>query len=117
MKTVAPLSKSMLLIICFCLLIAAGTAESQRRGGGKPKQQTASKAAGLVDEADKLADDKKYAEAIETYKIAIRLDPNYLPAFGGLGDAYLNSGNSNQAKAAYKEQVRLPPNDADAQYD
>ena len=38
--------------------------------------------------ADKLADDKKYAEAIETYKIAIRLDANYAPAYGGLGDAY-----------------------------
>lgn len=117
MKTVAPLSKSMLLIICFVLLIASNAAEAQRRGGGKPKQQTASKAAGLVDEADKLADDKKYAEAIETYKIAIRLDPNYPPAFGGLGDAYLNSGNSQQAEVAYKEQVRLAPNDADAQYD
>src|SRR4029077_17376812 len=80
-------------------------------------KQTASKAAGLVDEGDKLADDKKYADAIDTYKIAIRLDPNYAPAFGGLGDAYLNSGNSQQAEVAYKEQVRLAPNDAEAQYD
>jgi Flp pilus assembly protein TadD len=93
------------------------TATAQRRGRGKPQKQAVSKASGLVDEADKLADDKKYAEAIETYKIAIRLDPNYSPAFGGLGDAYLNSGNSQQAEVAYKEQVRLAPNDAEAQYD
>jgi tetratricopeptide (TPR) repeat protein/uncharacterized caspase-like protein len=117
MKTTAPLSKSILLLAALALLIATGTTSAQRRGRGKPQKQAVSKAAGLVDEADKLADDKKYAEAIETYKIAIRLDPNYPPAFGGLGDAYLNSGNSQQAEVAYKEQVRLAPNDADAQYD
>ncbi len=115
MKTIAPLSKSILLIVCVALLLATGTSNAQRRG--KTQKQAVSKASGLVDEADKLADDKKYAEAIETYKIAIRLDPNYAPAFGGLGDAYLNSGNSQQAEVAYKEQVRLAPNDADAQYD
>jgi tetratricopeptide (TPR) repeat protein len=113
----APLSKSILLIISLVFLISTGTANAQRRGRGKPQKQTVSKAAGLVEEADKLADDKKYADAIETYKIAIRLDPNYSPAFGGLGDAYLNSGNSQQAEVAYKEQVRLAPNEADAQYD
>src|SRR3954469_21465275 len=117
MKTIAPLSKSILLITCFAILTATGTTNAQRRGRGTPQKQTVSKAAGLVDAADKLADDKKYAEAIDTYKIAVRLDPNYAPAFGGLGDAYLNSGNSQQAEVAYKEEVRLAPNDADAQYD
>ena len=96
MKTTAPLSKSILLITCFVLLITSVTADGQGRGRGKSQKQTVSKAAGLVDEADKLAEDKKYAEAIETYKIAIRLDANYAPAYGGLGDAYLNSGNSQQ---------------------
>jgi len=117
MKLSAPLSKSIFLIISLVLVFSTSTTNAQRRGRGKPQKQTVSKATGLVDEADKLADDKKYAEAIETYKIAIRLDPNYSPAFGGLGDAYLNSGNSQQAEVAYKEQVRLAPNDADAQYD
>src|SRR6266536_3792650 len=110
----APFSKSMLLLIVCSFLCLSGTSSAQRRDRAtKP----VSKAAGLVDEADKLAGDKKYPDAIETYKIAIRLDPNYAPAFGGLGDAYFNSGNSEQALAAYKEQVRLAPNDADAQYD
>src|SRR5581483_11469580 len=56
-------------------------------------------------------------EAIDAYKLAIRLDPNYSPAFGGLGDAYLNSGNSQEAEKAYKEQVRLAPSDPQAQFD
>ena len=70
-----------------------------------------------MEEADKMADDKKWSEAIDAYKIAVRLDANYAPAYGGLGDAYFNSGNSEQALAAYKEQARLAPNDAQAQFD
>ena len=117
MKIQASFSKSILLILIVCAF-AFGTFPSfaQRRGRA-PQKQSVSKAAGLVDEADKLADDKKYPEAIDAYKLAIRLDPNYAPAFGGLGDAYLNSGNSQQAETAYKEQVRLAPSDAQAQFD
>jgi tetratricopeptide (TPR) repeat protein/uncharacterized caspase-like protein len=101
-----------ILIVC---LFAVLTSHAQKRRGAQ--QKSVSKAAGLVEEADKLTDDKKYAEAIEAYKLAIRLDANYAPAYGGLGDAYFNSGNSEQALTAYKEQARLAPNDADAQYD
>src|SRR2546421_5819333 len=115
MKPTAPVLKSTLLLVVF-LFSSAMTVDAQRRGRA-PQRQSVSKAAGLVDEADKLADDKKYPEAIEVYKLATRLDPNYAPAFGGLGDAYLNSGNSQQAESAYKEQVRLAPNDAEAQFD
>src|SRR5216684_3021678 len=110
----APFSKSILLLVVCSFLCLSVSISAQRRDRA-PK--SASKAAGLVDEADKLAEDKKYPDAIDTYKIAIRLDPNYAPAFGGLGDAYFNSGNSEQALVAYKEQVRLAPNDAQAQYD
>ena len=113
--TTASFSKSILLLLGVSLLVLQ-TVDGQKRGRA-PQRQAVSKAAGLVDEADKLADDKKYPEAIEAYKLAIRLDPNYSPAFGGLGDAYLNSGNSQEAEKAYKEQVRLTPNDAQAQFD
>jgi len=117
MKIVTPLSKSILLLIVSALLFSSAPLNSraQKRGGGP--QKSASRAAGLVDEADKMADEKKWPEAIDAYKLAIRLDANYAPAYGGLGDAYFNSGNSEQALVAYKEQVRLAPNDATAQYD
>jgi uncharacterized caspase-like protein/Flp pilus assembly protein TadD len=117
MKIVPPSSKSMLLLIVCALLSSSAPLSSygQKRGG--TPQKSASRAAGLVEEADKMADDKKWPEAIDAYKLAIRLDANYAPAYGGLGDAYLNSGNSELALAAYKEQVRLAPNDATAQYD
>lgn len=112
-----PTSKSIVLIVVLALLFSlAAPAFGQKRGRG-PQKTSVSRAAGLVEEADKLADERKYPEAIDAYKLAIRLDANYAPAFGGLGDCYFNSGNSEQALAAYKEQARLAPNDADAQYD
>ncbi len=117
MKMHASVSKSILLsLIVFAFVFATISSFAQKRGRA-PQKQSVSKAAGLVEEADKLAEDRKYPEAIDAYKLAIRLDPNYAPAFGGLGDAYLNSGNSQQAEVAYKEQVRLTPNDAQAQFD
>lgn len=114
MKSAAPIVKTALLL--FLLVLMTGdVAFAQRRG--KAPRKSESRAAGLVDEADKMAEDRKWPEAIDAYKLAIRLDPNYAPAYGGLGDAYFNGGNWEQALAAYKEQVRLAPNDAQAQYD
>jgi tetratricopeptide (TPR) repeat protein len=117
MKTVTPFSKSLPLLIVFAILFGLGSLSSYGQKRGRAAQKAPSKAAGLVDEADKMADEKKWPEAIDAYKLAIRLDANYAPAYGGLGDAYLNSGNSEQALVAYKEQVRLAPNDPMAQYD
>ena len=114
MRTVAPVLKTALLLVLLGLM-SGDVAYAQRRG--KAPRKSESRAAGLVDEADKMAEDKKWPEAIDAYKLAIRLDPAYAPAYGGLGDAYFNGGNWDQALVAYKEQVRLAPNDAQAQYD
>ncbi len=118
MKITPPSLKSILLLILSALLFGPAPLNSHaQKHGGAPQKKSTSRAAGLVDEADKMADEKKWPEAIDAYKLAIRLDANYAPAYGGLGDAYLNSGNSEPALVAYKEQVRLAPNDAMAQYD
>ncbi len=114
MKTAAPVLKTALLVVLLGLM-SGDVVYAQRRS--KAPRKSESRAAGLVDEADKMAEDKKWPEAIDAYKLAIRLDPNYSPAYGGLGDAHLNGGNWEQALVAYKEQVRLAPNDAQAQYD
>ncbi len=117
MKIAAFFSKSILFLIVSAFLFGLAPLSEYAQKRGRAPQKAPSRAAGLVDEADKMAEDKKWPEAIDAYKLAIRLDANYAPAFGGLGDAYLNSGNSEQALVAYKEQVRLAPNDAEAQFD
>jgi tetratricopeptide (TPR) repeat protein len=115
MRSLVPYLRQVSVLVFLVSLITGNVLYGQRRGRGP--QKSASRAAGLVEEADKMADEKKLPEAIDAYKLAIRLDANYAPAYGGLGDAYFNSGNSDQALVAYKEQVRLAPNDAQAQFD
>lgn len=117
MKIAIPFSKSILILIVSAFLFGGASLNEYAQKRGRAPQKSPSRAAGLVDEAEKMADDKKWPEAIDAYKLAIRLDANYAPAYGGLGDAYFNSGNSEQALIAYKEQVRLAPNDALAQFD
>ncbi len=117
MKIAAPASKFLVFTLVSALLLSLAVPVFGQKRGRAPQKTSVSKAAGLVEEAEKMADERKYPEAIDAYKLAIRLDANYAPAYGGLGDAYFNSGNSEQALAAYKEQVRLAPNDADAQFD
>lgn len=114
MRSPCPLSKSFCILL-FVLLLGPDFGFSQKRG--KAPRGSESRAAVLVEEADKLIDDRKWSEATDAYKLAIRVDPNYAPAHGGLGHAYLNAGNPEQALAAFKEQVRLAPNDAQAQFD
>jgi tetratricopeptide (TPR) repeat protein len=93
---------------------ALSTAQPQRRT--RSSQSAGSAAAGIVEEGNRLAAEEKWPEAIEIFKRAIRADPRYPEAYGGLGDAYLNSGNWEGALVAYKEAVRIAPSDPVAQY-
>ncbi len=118
MKSNTPSSKLFLALLCLFALINssfAGTAFAQKRVRATPK--STSRAAGITAEADKLLDEGKASDAIDAYKIAVRLDPKFAPAYGGLGDAYFNTGKWEEGLAAYKEQARLEPNSAAAQYD
>jgi tetratricopeptide (TPR) repeat protein len=115
MKAAFPLRRTILIVLFVFTVISAGSLYAQKRRNAQPRAQ--SRAAVLVDEADKLADERKWSEATDAYKLAIRVDPTYAPAHGGLGHAYLNAGNPEQALAAFKEQVRLAPNNAEAQFD
>src|SRR5687767_9530029 len=106
MKLNPPYSKLFSALLCLFALLNTGlsqTAFAQKRG--RAPQKSLSRAAGITEEADKLLEESKWPEAIDTYKIAIRLDPNFGPAYGGLGDAYFGSGKWDEGLAAYKEHV------------
>ena len=115
MKFSPPLFRLSIALFFILAVVCSDLTFAQRRG--KSPKGSPSRAAGIVEEADKLADDKKWPEAIDAYKLAIRLDANYAPAHSGLGGAYMNMGNWKEALAAYNEQVRVAPHDAQAQYD
>lgn len=115
MKLSPPLFRLTAAFFFIVAIVCADFTFAQRRGNAR--KGSPSRAAGIVEEADKLADDKKWPEAIDAYKLALRLDANYAPAHSGLGGAYMNMGNWKEALAAYNEQVRVAPNDAQAQYD
>lgn len=51
----------------------------------------------------------KFQEALSVAKTAIELRPGIIPAYGILGDAYLELGQINNAEAAYKKMLELKP--------
>jgi tetratricopeptide (TPR) repeat protein len=46
-----------------------------------------------------------YQEALEAYEQTIRLDPNYVDAYNGKGDALLQLKRGEEAQEAYKQAV------------
>jgi cytochrome c-type biogenesis protein CcmH/NrfG len=57
---------------------------------------------------------KRYAEAVEAYKEAIRLEPDNASAHMGLGGAYRGLDRDAEAVEAFKEAIRLEPDNASA---
>ena len=55
---------------------------------------------------------ERYAEAIREFEEAIRLDPNFGPAFNLLGYAYAAAGDYGKAEAAISRYIAANPGDA-----
>jgi tetratricopeptide (TPR) repeat protein len=64
----------------------------------------------LINEADRLGDDKKFEEAALKYKAALRLDPNSVLAHNNLGSALQDQGKLEAAIASYQAALHLDPN-------
>ena len=54
-------------------------------------------------------------DAIVHYKEALRLRPDFAPGWHNLGTSWFQLGNLPAATAAFREEVRLSPNDPAAQ--
>jgi len=61
-----------------------------------------------------LAGDRRYAEAVEAYKIALDLDPGHLQANVSTGDAWLAMGDTDEALPYYVRAQKLRPEYAPA---
>ncbi len=58
----------------------------------------------------------RYEEAIEAYKQAISIDPDYANAYYNLGVAYGNLGKYKEAIASSRQAIRIDPDYANAYY-
>ena len=61
-----------------------------------------------------LAQKGHYAEAVQSYSIAVRLKPDDAEAHNNFGTALLNKGQIDQAISQFQEALRLKPDDAEA---
>jgi tetratricopeptide (TPR) repeat protein len=57
----------------------------------------------LIQQASKYFQAKDYANAIQTYKSVIALNPKMAAPYGGLGNVYMAQGQYQMAVAAYKQ--------------
>ena len=55
---------------------------------------------------------ERYPESIQAFEKAVRLDPNFGPAFNMLGYAYGSSGEYEKAEAAFQRYIAANPGDA-----
>ena len=54
-------------------------------------------------------------DAVAQYREALRLQPDYAPGWHNLGACWFHLGNRSEAAAAFREELRLSPNDPAAQ--
>jgi tetratricopeptide (TPR) repeat protein len=104
-----------LTMTLLAVLIACGSLFPQK----PDRQSTPSKdkrSEAFMDAGDKLADDRRWNEAINAYLQASRIDPQNADVFVKLGDAYMGAAKWTEALVAYKKAVELDPKSADAQY-
>jgi tetratricopeptide (TPR) repeat protein len=80
------------------------------------KNNTADKAAQLVQQGDALIKQGNYDEAIEEYTAAIELDPDLATAYLGRGQAYFPQGRSLMAVSDYSRAIELDPDYTAAYY-
>jgi tetratricopeptide (TPR) repeat protein len=68
----------------------------------------------LINEADRLREDKNFEEAALKYKAALSLDPNSVLAHKNLGIALSAQGKLDQAIACWQKALQIDPNNAPA---
>ncbi len=94
------------LAILFCFVLFA-TARAQT-----PQPQTSMSAEQYAEEGVKYAKDKQYDKAVESFKQAIKLNPNLAAAYHGLGNIYGDTGRVIEALEPLKTAARLDPDNA-----
>jgi len=82
---------------------------------GLPADSKVSENVGLAKQSQHMADSfiqaKRYVDADQAYRQAIKLDPANAGAWKGLGNAYYFRGHKKEALQCYDQALRLDPSD------
>ncbi|MBR2519419.1 MAG: tetratricopeptide repeat protein [Selenomonadaceae bacterium] len=70
-----------------------------------------------IDEAQKLNEEKKYADAVKVYTEAIEIKPDSADAYLNRGHVYCNLEQNEHALRDYNKAIELNPNDPEAYND
>jgi tetratricopeptide (TPR) repeat protein len=105
----------LLSVLLLCSLVSQAMADAD------PPMPTPRSSAGAPTTAEehynqglKRQKEGQYAKAIEAYKRAVQLKPDFAEAYNNLGYSYRMGGDFDRAIAAYNEALRLNPNLATA---
>lgn len=91
-----------LLLLSCCMLIASVRAQNS-------EQQSALTAEQYTQEGNAYAKEKQYDKAVDSFRLAIKLNPNLATAYFGLGSAYASMGRLSDALEPMRTAVRLDP--------
>ena len=91
-----------LLLLSCCMLIASVRAQN-------PEQQSTLTAEQYTQEGNAYAKEKQYDKAVDSFRLAIKLNPNLATAYFGLGSAYASMGRLSDALEPMRTAVRLDP--------
>jgi len=95
------------------ILFEAYTATGDKAGAAEAKKKLPANAAGLFNDAAKLINAGKDAEAESLLKQSIAADPTFAQSYYELGMVYVRSGKSADAKANLEKYIELEPNGKD----
>jgi tetratricopeptide (TPR) repeat protein len=100
------LSRPLLLtLILTGVLISSAHAQS-------PEQRPSLTAMQCAEEGERYFRERQYDKAVDSFRQAIKLDPNLAAAYHGLGRVYVNMGRASDALEPLKTAVRLEPNNS-----
>ena len=96
------ISRLPLALLLSCALAASARAQA-------PDQRPALTAEQYVAEGHRAALEKRFDQAVDAYRQAIKLNPNLAAAYHGLGSAYVNMGRAGDALEPMRVAARLEP--------
>lgn len=94
-----------LTLILTCVLLSAAH-------GQTPDRRPALTATQFVAEGNRYSSERQYDKAVDSFRQAIRLDPDLAAAYHGLGLVYVNMGRASDALEPMKAAVRLDPDNS-----